>query len=129
MRRWKPSKERSPPLKEERWASRINTPKGWRAKGIGGQRIFLEGPLEGEGSHHNGQDHADQVGEQRLHALLEFLEDVGDGVQNLVIDAHGNHHGSAADTGNQVGKPDDDAAEDIHDRAEDTLHFKVRSLQ
>ena len=50
----------------------------------------------------NGSNHAQGNGQQEQNILLELTEQMRDAVDQFVIDSHGNHHGSATDTGNNI---------------------------
>ena len=60
--------------------------------------------------------HADGVGQERFDALLELAEQMGDAVDERVVNAHGNHHGAAGYAGDDVGNADDDAAQNLIDQ-------------
>ena len=46
---------------------------------------------------------------------LELLKEVGDAVNQRIVDAHGNHHCAAGYAGDDVGKPNHHAFEDVNE--------------
>ena len=89
-----------------------------------GQGLGPQAPFDGVGQPDDADAHSDDVGEQGQDALFEFLENMGDAVDQGIENAHGDHHGPAADAGDDVGHADDDAP----DNAEEGL-FEFQSFR
>ncbi len=81
--------------------------------GAGGQREVGEAVRKQAGEGENADQHTDQIRQQRKDAALEFAEKMGDAINQGVVDAHGNHHGAAADPRNDVRDADHDTAKQL----------------
>ena len=82
-------------------------------QGIGRQGITVKCPGNHKAQPCNGHHHANGKGQQGHDGFLKLLEEVGDAVNQRVVDAHGDHHRAAADARNNVGQANDQAAQNV----------------
>lgn len=78
-------------------------------------KFIHQRPCDDVGENRQRGNHADNKRQQRHEGLLELLKEVGDAVNQRIVDAHGNHHCAAGYAGDDVGKPNYHAFEDVNE--------------
>ena len=91
----------------------------------GGERVSVQAVGDDLAHREDGDRDTDEDGQEREDALLELIEDVRDGTDDLLVNTEDQHQSAAGDAGDDVRGTDDEA---LHDVEEPVKTFVLRSL-